>query len=238
MNAMEKNPYVVVGMPNNGTWRDETAKSMAVMFSYFSLHKMDGVDKQRIGLLTVQGSMIAQQRHMCVKKVVQDEKLTHLMFVDSDMVFPKDLIHRLYKWDKDIVACNCTTRTPPILPVAYDFEDKRIVSKGKKGIEKVRSVGCAIMLMRISIFRKMKPPFFLNDWIPSMGATCGEDVYFCQKVQDAGVDVWIDHETSMEIKHVGHRAYGHEDVDEDELMVTEMPVGEDRSKERERENAL
>jgi hypothetical protein len=219
---MSKRYNIVVGIPNTGVWRDETAKSVALMFSYFSLqkHVMRGVAEQSIGLLTVQGSVVAQQRHMCVKKACQDKTRTHLLFIDSDMEFPMTLAHRLLVHDKDIVAANCTTRASPIETIACDFDDKRIISKGKTGLQKVRQVGCAVMLINLDVFRKLRPPFFLSDWIPDIGAYCGEDVYFCQKVQEAGYDVWIDHAVSCEVKHVGTRAYGHEDVDEAKILET------------------
>jgi hypothetical protein len=53
------------------------------------------------------------------------------------------------------------------------------------------------------------------DWIPQLKCYCGEDVYFCQKLVESGTDLWIDHELSRAVKHVGSYSYGHDDLTEE-----------------------
>ena len=45
-----------------------------------------------------------------------------------------------------------------------------------------------------------------------MKAYCGEDVYFCQKLVDAGARLYIDHDLSVQVQHIGSYSYGHEDL--------------------------
>ena len=219
----DKNPYVVVCVPNTGAWCNDMAKSTVLLFSYFGINQVPGVRSQKMGLLTIQGSMIAAQRHILVKKACQTQEVTHVLFIDADMEFPKNTAHRLLAADKDVVACNCTTRMEPIVPVAFDFDGQRISSVGRHGLEKVRQVGPAVMLIRTDMLRKLRPPLFLQDWIPDMEDYCGEDVFFCQVVQAAGYDIWVDHDLSREIKHVGARGWGYDDVKLEDVEKTSVP---------------
>ena len=50
--------------------------------------------------------------------------------------------------------------------------------------------------------------YFAND-----RSTLSEDYYFCQIAGRQGFDIWIDHDLSKEIKHVGTFECGHELVD-------------------------
>jgi hypothetical protein len=58
------------------------------------------------------------------------------------------------------------------------------------------------------VLKALKPPLFMMEWVPDTGGYCGEDIYFCQVAQEAGFDVWIDHDLSQNILHVGRMAYG------------------------------
>ncbi len=146
---------------------------------------------------------------------------THILFLDSDMIFPSDTLHRLARHRKPIVAANCSTRSEPVTPVAMGMDNKRVLSIGKEGLEQVRQVGTGIMLIDIDLFKKMQPPFFENQWCEQTRAYSGEDIYFVYKAKnELGVNVFVDHDLSVQIKHVGQRKYGHEDIDPDHEVVT------------------
>ena len=217
-----RDPSILVCMPTSGFVRTETAKSLALMFSYFGQHKLDPHTRtERLAYCSVEGSMLCAQREMLVKKALQAKHVTHILFVDSDMEFPMDTIHKLYAHKKTYVAANCTTRAKPVLPVAHDLAGERLYSAGKSGLQEVTHVGLAIALVETEPLKSMRPPLFLMDWIPDMRNYCGEDVYFTQKLRELGHPIWVDHELSQQIKHVGTCAYGHEDVIEPEALVAE-----------------
>jgi hypothetical protein len=203
---------VAVCVPSSGTWRAETARALALMFSHAAIHNY-ATKSQRVGIITSEGSMLSQMRENMVKKAMQS-KATHVMFVDSDMDFPPNTLQRLLAAKKEYVAANCTTRVEPIMPVAHDLNGVRLSSKGKNGLQMVQHVGLAIALIEREVFERIRPPCFLMDWIPSMKAYCGEDVFFSTKVQELGYKVWVDHDLSREIRHVGHRSYGYTDLKE------------------------
>jgi len=203
--------HVCVCVPNTGVWRSETACSMALMFSYFSLRGVKGAAKAKITILTAQGSMLSQSREILTAKVLSSDA-THLLFIDSDMQFPMTTANDLLEKQQEFIAANCTTRTMPPKFVAHDLAGELLDSRGRHGIQKVQHVGLAVALIETQVFKRMYPPLYLMDWVPDMGVYCGEDVYFTQKLGEIGVQPYIDHDLSAKIKHVGHYAYSQEDI--------------------------
>ena len=69
------------------------------------------------------------------------------------------------------------------------------------GLEQVDSVGCGVMLVRLSVFDALPQPWFST---PYNGREhIGEDLYFCQQARAVGFDVWIDHDLSQRVRHTG-----------------------------------
>jgi len=154
--------------------------------------------------------MLVKNRHVLVAKALQ-EKCSHLLFLDDDMTFPDDLLIRLIQSKKPVIAANCTTRSFPVVTIAHDLKGKVLDSRGKVGYQKVQHVGCAVMMLDTEVLRKLTIPLFMMEWIPDLRDYCGEDVYFCMKLQSEGkADIWIDHTLSQEIGHIGRLVYGPE----------------------------
>jgi hypothetical protein len=162
--------------------------------------------------LTADSSMLVRNRHDLVKSAMK-AGATHILFLDSDMKFPRDLISRMILQDKVILAANATQRRLPIKPIAHDFEGKLIDSSQRTGLEAVRQVGCAVMMIKREFFENVPPPYFLMDWTPEAQSYSGEDIYFCAVAQEAGYDIFVDHELSREIEHMGFYSFGYKDVE-------------------------
>lgn len=203
---------VAVGVPNLGLWTNATARSVSLMMCYFAIHRPKDYSEHQVSLITLESSMISGSRERIVRQALKNKEYTHLMWVDSDMKVPMDTIHRLLAHDKEFVAANCTTRAEPIVPVAHGLDGKRLSSIGKKGLEEVQHVGLAVALTRLEPIKRLRPPLFLMDWITEIQDYCGEDVYFTQKLRELGISLWVDHDLSLEVKHVGWKEYGHQDI--------------------------
>ena len=54
---------------------------------------------------------------------------------------------------------------------------------------------------------------FCFQYVPKYREPLREDCYFCLRAGAHGFDVWIDHDLSQEIKHVGTFGYGHRCVE-------------------------
>jgi hypothetical protein len=156
------------------------------------------------------GIYIADLRNKAVK-AAQTAGASHLLFLDSDMRFPEDTLDRLLKHNLDIVAANYVQRTMSEWCVSR-VAGVPVQSQGKTGLELVQTTGCGVMLVAMSVFADLDPPWFDT---PFDGQTFyGEDVYFCQKARDNGFTVFIDHDLSQDVRHQGSV----------ELSVQERPV--------------
>jgi hypothetical protein len=64
------------------------------------------------------------------------------------------------------------------------------------------------MLIKREVFEGMSEPWFDMPWQTTRGYM-GEDVFFCKKAQELGYKVYIDHDVSHEIGHIGTFEFGH-----------------------------
>lgn len=201
---------LAICVPCHGDWKTGFGRSMVAMAQHLMGWRPDpklGIKRFRFRLYTQGTSMLVQSRHSLVVAALKD-KCTHILFLDADMTFPQDTAIKLLMRDKKIVGVNATTRSYPTMHIAHDLEGKRVDSRKKHGLQKVQHVGMAVMLINTEVFQKMTPPLFMMEWIPDIQAYCGEDVYFCAKAQQAGYDIWIDHDLSHDVGHLGSQHFG------------------------------
>jgi len=128
------------------------------------------------------------------------------------MRFPPNLLERLLSHDKDVVACNYATRRLPVKTVAFsDFAELKCVYSGDKtGLEEVDAVGMGAMLIKTEIFKKLPLPWFSISYLPSGNMYIGEDIYFCKLAQANGMKVYVDHDLSKDVKHIGVMEFTHD----------------------------
>jgi len=165
----------------------------------------------------LQGTLIADQRCKLVELALS-RKADYVLFLDSDMRFPANLIDRLLAHDKDIVACNYAQRRLPVRTVA--FKDwaalDYVYSLGKEGLETVDAVGMGAMLIKAEVFKRLPYPWFQIHYLPSAKMWAGEDMFFCHLAKEHGYKIWVDHSLSGDIGHEGSLVFRHEHT-EDEM---------------------
>jgi hypothetical protein len=182
---------------------------MVNMVSYHTLNTTDA-----ISLKIMQGTIIQNQRaDLCLDAM--REGCSHILFIDSDMTFPQDMVQRLLKHDVDIVAANCARRRMPTGPTAQNYDKNGIrtmvyTMPDSTGLEEVGSIGTGIMLIKKEVFQNMSEPWFDMPWQTGKRGYMGEDVFFCKKAQELGFKVYIDHDVSKEIGHIGTFEFKHD----------------------------
>jgi hypothetical protein len=157
------------------------------------------------------GTLIVNQRDSLADMAL-DAGSTHILWLDSDMMFPVDTLQRLLSHDKPIVAGNYVTRQYPHKTVAYkQLHDWRsyVINTGTQDLIKVAVVGMGCMLVRTDVIQAMRKPRFQTTWIAETNDHMGEDFYFCQEAQKLGYDVWIDDALSMDLQHLGTVSFDH-----------------------------
>jgi hypothetical protein len=163
----------------------------------------------------VPGTLIFNQRERLAEEALKDGA-DAILWVDSDMRFPKDALEILLSRNLPIVGVNATTRRFPVKPTALDIDPEtndlvKVDSKGKTGLEQVMGVGFGMVLIKKEVFEAAQKPWFWFEQTDK-GGIIGEDIYFCAKAFDAGYKTVIDHDLSMHIRHIGTYEYGWDDA--------------------------
>lgn len=172
-------------------------------------------------LFTSQGTLIADQRQNLIIEAIK-VKADYVMWLDTDMRFPKDIVDRLHAHGKDVVAANYSTRRLPCKPVAFaDPTCRNLVytKADSTGLEEVHAVGMGAMLERVEIYKKLGLPFFSIGYSQAAQDFFGEDVYHCHKLKEQGVKVFVDHDVSKEVKHIGSFEFSNEHAEAQMALV-------------------
>jgi hypothetical protein len=156
----------------------------------------------RACIINAKSSLIMVGRNQCVE-AARLVKATHLLFLDSDIIFPVDTLTRLLKHDKDIVGGLYVQRVPPHHPLGLTFEGKHEAVTGSLKRMKIMPAGC--LLLRLALFDKLAKPWFNTQSLDEK--IMGEDYYFCERASAAGFEIWCDGDLSREIAHIGQKAY-------------------------------
>lgn len=144
----------------------------------------------------------------------------YLMFIDDDVLIPRDSLHKLIQNDKDICAGLVIIRGYPFNVMSFKFKkpSKKLSEEFKKtGVNRIGfyndlpkrngklqklvkcdAVGFSLCLIKIAVLKKISQPFFIT------GSRNTEDVYFCIKAKEElgkeNVSIYTD--TSLECGHL------------------------------------
>ncbi len=133
---------------------------------------------------------------------------THILWIDSDMEFPPDMLLRFARHDLPIIASNCMARRSPYMITARDADNNQIhTTQESTGVEKVSRLGFGVVWTAAQVFREIEMPYFELHWLPDKHVFGGEDFAFCDKAKAAGFELHIDHDISKEVKHMGLFGY-------------------------------
>ena len=141
-------------------------------------------------------------------------RYTHVLWLDSDMVFHEEIVEDLQFCGKDIVTGIAHSRRPPfsscLFTEIYPGVEK---FKGEypKQAFKVAACGMACVLMSVKVLYAVYNKFG-NMFQPlNEPLTYGEDVAFCWRAQQCGFDIWA--EPTVRVGHVGRRVIWPEDAE-------------------------
>lgn len=185
------------------------AYSLTLAVSYISA-KYDYV---KCNLIVSNGTLIQEQRTDLARKALASDA-SWVIFVDTDMRFPKSAFEQLVKHKKPIVAASYPTRKYPFIqPVTFrsDEGDERVYTKpDSEGLEEVASTGFGLIAVHRSVFEKVPQPWFYVPYDTAKNKfDCGEDIWFCRRAREAGFPVMIDHDLSKAVSHIGTIEWEH-----------------------------
>lgn len=189
-------PSVVVGIPFYGDNDNEFTSSLLSM-------KQPGGAGAVVFAKTVR-TLIAPARNLLTKAAL-DMRSEFLLFIDSDMVFGGESLMRLLMRACDhnisIIGGLAYKRRAPFEPAIM----RRIGKKWKyctvtdpPGVYEIDGIGMAFTLIRTSVFKDLKKPYFYPD---KKGLR--EDLNFCLDAKKAGHRIFVD--TTVQVGHLGER---------------------------------
>jgi hypothetical protein len=147
------------------------------------------------------GTLVYIARNRLANKAI-NEKYTHVLWIDSDMVFGEKVYEDLMDVGKEMVCGAFVSRRPPYGPCIYTSIEQNAIEKVKDfGIRPFRVDGCgfALVLTNVELLQAVTQKF----------GTCfqptdyyGEDLAFCWRVKQLGREIWC--EPTVRPGHIAH----------------------------------
>jgi hypothetical protein len=131
---------------------------------------------------------VAVNREFLADYMLKVAKPDYMLFLDTDVIFPRNTIERLLKYDKDIVGGVYFTKKEPFLPVIRRLENNKymkIYDIPDEDPFRVDGIGFGMMLIKREVFERTQKPWFFNKH-----DSVSEDLYFCKKALNNGFDIW------------------------------------------------
>ena len=200
----------MVAIPSAGKVPLSFAVSLAGMTAYFASERVSTMPEETITMVirTFESSNWITNREKLAKLAI-DEDATHLMFLDDDMTFDPRVMEVLLGRRQDVVLTNYLIKTePPQDFVAVRLNGKRLPTTEKStGIQPICYSGFGVSLIRTEVFKKVPQPWFLPRFNPEKCEYTTEDFPFFDKVRDAGFTVYVDHDASKMVSHIGSKTW-------------------------------
>ncbi|MBR2853459.1 MAG: hypothetical protein IKE81_03950 [Clostridia bacterium] len=153
----------------------------------------------------VAGTLIYFARDKLACKAI-NEGFTHLLFLDSDMVFDENIVETLAFCGKDFVCGAFQARRPPYGKCVYSSLEplKKVESWGMEPF-RVKGCGMACTMIGAEVLTEVQRKYgtcFSPEIIN--GVKFGEDLAFCWRANKIGAEIWC--EPTARCGHIAHVA--------------------------------
>lgn len=211
---------VVVAVPCMTQLESWFAYDLAQLMAFTSAHFLGQGQIANLGLIMTAGTYVHSARQNLTTEALAGGA-DYILFLDSDMRFPKDALIRLLGHQEAMVGCNYIKRSFP--PRFVGIKSTGSLEEGgsgllmltmedSTGLEDCDALGFGVMLVHKSVFEALPDPREHGPWWffrhVGEGKQEGEDVYFCRLVREAGFTIACDHDLSKYVKHLGQEQYG------------------------------
>lgn len=156
-----------------------------------------------VALIHQTGSIIMEARNALVAQA-QALGASHILFLDSDMVFPPDTLDRLVGHHVPIVCATYVKRTGEHEMLGQRSTVTAYVP-GSRSLVMMDTIplGCALISMKV--FEILPRPYFA--YLTTAEGTQSEDTFFSLTARRAGFTIWMDPNLTADIGHVGTKVY-------------------------------
>ncbi len=181
-------PKVFVGVPCGEFTRSRTAACITAMVMQ---------SRVALGLKWGFAGDVAENQNIFVHQALATES-THLLLVETDMIFPPDTLMRLLAHDQDIVGALYRFREPP-----YDV---MLWPRGEdvpRGLIDRPAVPSGLMLINTTVLKTLKCPWFFKAYTDQPNYMITSDRNFCEAAVAAGFRIFADGDLSRQVRHIG-----------------------------------
>lgn len=199
-------PSIYIAIPTCRDWKAGFASSMLALVSKLTTDYHQGL----ISGLHVNNqvsSLLPWGRQLMLDDALSTENFTHILWIDDDTKFSTKAVDSLISRELPFVACNMCRKQIGDEGIACGEDGKGIDSAGKTGVEEVSRTGLGMVLMEIEMLRKLKKPHFEILWLEERQCYLGEDDFLCGLIREAGYKLYIDHDASRRVGHIGDYEY-------------------------------
>ncbi len=206
------------------------------MFAYdlgqlMAFTTMNMPEDTSIGLSFLPGTYIHTARQDLMLHCLEEGD-DYVLWLDSDMRFPKETLVALLQHKVTMVGANYAKRSLPTGPVAMSVigtaENGGAVPLQQtpldedmlaEGLVEVEAIGFGALLMNMEKFHSLPPltegPWFDQHYDPATGEWTGEDVSFCKLIREKlDIKIFVDRDLSRVIGHIGQFTYRLDNVPE------------------------
>ena len=198
-------PRVAILIPSMSTFAANTALCLIDLCVYSTLRGIP------VGTLNQQCSLVSAARNILTRQMMAfDPKPTHVLWVDSDMMFPQTSLERLLIHDKPVACAFYNKRVPPYPTVGHLVNPNEDVSQG--GLFKADIVPHGLALVKREVYETLPQPWYYESYDPAMATESdptgmvGEDVNFSRDCVKNGIEMWCDADLTFECAHIGEIA--------------------------------
>lgn len=220
---------VAVLTPSTGMCRMGYAHSLARLAMYFAkVQVFEGVEHQNLTVDSVEGSGIAENYERMVTKHLVNKQIhwTHFLSIEDDMCFAPDCLHLLARHKLPIVGANYSVnKGSPLRFTAVGMGLTRCLTSEKStGLQEVSLLPQGFTLVAREVYETIPRPWFLMGYSPKTGAYVYQDYYFSNQATKHGFKLYVDHDVSKKLGHVGPKLYGWQDALKDELELKDKGI--------------
>lgn len=223
---MSKTFSVAILTPSTGLCRMAYAQSLARLVMYFAQYRVfENVAHQNLCPDAIEGSGIAENYERMIDKYLADRKIrwTHFLSIEDDMGFAPDCLHILASRKLDIVGANYSTnKGHPQRFTAAGLSQRVLTTEDSVGVEQVSLLPQGFTLVSRRVYETLSKPWFLMGYSQKSGNYVYQDYYFSEQAKKHCFQLYVDHDVSKRLYHVGPKNYTWEDALRDELTIREV----------------
>jgi hypothetical protein len=193
-------PHVAIAVPSGDMVHADFALALA------GLCHVSG--DLRVEIFSNKSSIVAEARNNGVA-MAQEHGVDFLLFLDSDMMFPRTTLRRLLAHGLDVVGATYAKRVPPFQALGTALQAQP--ADPPVGLIEMARIPTGCLLIRMSVFERLAKPYFHFGVDAARRQIIGEDYVFCDKARAAGFRIWCDGLLSRELGHIGQQVRRLED---------------------------